>query len=80
VSEFIRPLPQDNDLGPPDGHLDDEPTRSAELHIVLEPVPDATIGELVRSLVTAILIAVSGRTRDRHIGNPPEDPSDASAR
>jgi len=55
VSEFIRPLS-------PDSHQDVEPTSSAGLSIVLEPAPDPTIAELVRSLVTAIFNAVSGRT------------------
>jgi hypothetical protein len=67
VSEFIRPLPPDNHLGPPDGHPHDGATPSANLSIVLEPAPDATIGELVRSLITAITIAVSGRTRRKDV-------------
>jgi hypothetical protein len=55
VSEFIRPLS-------PASHEDDEPTPAAELSIVLELAPGATIGELMRSLATAILIAMSGGT------------------
>jgi hypothetical protein len=65
VSEFNRSLPPDNYLGPQDSHPHDGPTPSAELSIVLEPAPDATIGELVRSLVTAIFTTVSGRTSAR---------------
>jgi hypothetical protein len=74
VSEFIRPLPPDHYPGPTDSHLGDEPTPSAGLSIVLEADPGATIGELARRLVRAILIAVSGRTRVRHSDNPPGDP------
>jgi hypothetical protein len=62
VNEFIGPLSADS-------HHDDEPTSSAELSIVLELAPSATIGELVRSLATAILIAMSGRTSAGHRGN-----------
>jgi hypothetical protein len=75
VSEFIRPQPPDNYLGPPDSHPHDGPTPSAELSIVLEPAPRATIGELVRSLITAILVTVSDRTsarrKDVHRRNSP---------
>jgi hypothetical protein len=54
VSAFIRPLP-------PDNHADEQPSPSAELSVVVEPAPDATIGELARNLATAILNAVSDR-------------------
>ena len=69
MSEFIRPLPLDKYPGPTDSQLDDEPTPSARLSIVLEPYPGATIGEPVRSLVTAILSAMSGLSAPRHSGN-----------
>src|SRR5437868_15096108 len=59
VNEFIRPLSADSD----------EPTSSAELSIVLELAPGATIGELVRGLAKAILIALNGRTSDGHRDN-----------
>jgi len=55
VSEFIWPLP-------PDDHPDEQPTSSAELSIVPEAVPGATIGELVRDLALAIFNALSGHT------------------
>jgi hypothetical protein len=61
VNEFIRPLSADS-------HQVDEPTSSAELSIVLELAPGATIGELVRSLAMAVLIAVSDRTSAWHRG------------
>jgi hypothetical protein len=61
VNEFIRPLSTDS-------HQDDEPTSLAELSIVLELAPGATIGELVRSLAAAILIPMGGRTPG-HRGN-----------
>ena len=67
VNEFIRPLSADS-------HQDDEPTSSAELSIVLELAPSATIGELVRSLATAIHIAMSGHTSAGHRGNRRETP------
>jgi hypothetical protein len=69
VSEFIRPLPPDNYPGLPDSHPDDEPTPAAELSIVLEPAPSASIGELMRGLAAAIPIAVSGRIRALRGGN-----------
>jgi hypothetical protein len=56
VSASIRSLP-------PDNHPDERPSSAAKLSIVLEPAPIATIGELVRDLAGAILIAVSGRTQ-----------------
>ena len=78
MSEFIRPLPPDKYPGPPDSHPHDGPTPSAELSIVLEPAPDATVGELVRSLVTAIRVTMSGRTsaRRKHVDrrNSPGQP------
>jgi hypothetical protein len=55
VSEFIWPLL-------PDNYPDEQPTSAAELSIVLEPVPGATIGGLARDLAMAILSAVSGQT------------------
>jgi hypothetical protein len=55
VSASNRRLPLDN-------YPDEQPTSSAELLIVLELVPVATIGEALRNLATAILNAVSGRT------------------
>jgi hypothetical protein len=62
VNEFIRPLSADS-------HQDDEPTSSAELSIVLELAPGATIGELVCRLAKAILIALSDCTSAGHRGN-----------
>ena len=54
MNEFIRPLSADS-------RADDEPTSLAELSIVLELAPGATIGELARSLAKAIFIAVGDR-------------------
>jgi hypothetical protein len=68
VNEFIRPLS-------PDSHQDDEPTSLAELSIVLELAPGATVGELVRSLATAILITRGDRISAGRRGKSPEDPS-----
>ena len=58
---------------PPLGNYPDErPTDSARLSIMLKPAPVATIGELLRDLATAILIALSGRTRARRNDNRQE--------
>ena len=65
VNEFIRPLSADS-------HADDEPTSLAELSIVLELAPGATIGELARSLAKAILIAMGDRIPAGQ-RQPPED-------
>src|SRR5262249_41073303 len=54
VDEFIRLLSADS-------HADDEPTSLAELSIVLELAPGATVGELARSLAKAIPIAMGDR-------------------
>jgi hypothetical protein len=54
---------------PLDNYPDERPTGSARLSIMLEPAPVATIGELLRDLATAILIALSGRTRARRNDN-----------
>ena len=54
---------------PLDNYPDERPTDSARLSIMLEPAPFATIGELLRDLATAILIALSGRTRARRNDN-----------
>jgi len=55
VSASNRRLPLDN-------YPDEQPTSSAELLIVVEPAPAATVSEALRNLATAILDAVSGRT------------------
>jgi len=62
VNESIKPLSADS-------HQDDEPTSLAELSIVLELAPGATIGELVRCLAKAILIAMGGRISAVRRGN-----------
>ena len=62
MNEFIRPLSADS-------HADDEPTSLAELSIVLELAPGATIGELVRSLARAIFIAIGDRISAGRRGN-----------
>ena len=72
VNEFIRPLSADS-------HQDDGPTSLAELSIVLELTPGATVGELVRSLATAILIAMGDRISAGRRGKSPEDPSGPAA-
>jgi hypothetical protein len=59
---------------PPDDYPDEQPTGSARLSIMVEPAPVATIGELLRDLATAILIAVSGRTRARRNDNRRKTP------
>ena len=64
---------------PLDNYPDEQPTGSARLSIMLEPAPVATMGELLRDLATAILIALSGRTPRPAERQPPEGPSDASA-
>jgi hypothetical protein len=64
---------------PLDNCPDEQPTGSARLSIMFEPAPVATIGELLRDLATAILIAVSGRTRARRNDNRRNAPPDASA-
>ena len=64
---------------PLDNYPDEQPTGSARLSIMFEPAPVATIGELLRDLATAILIAVSGRTRARRNDNRRNAPPDASA-
>lgn len=46
---------------PPDNHPDERPSSAAKLSIVLQPAPIATIGDLVRDLAGAVLIAVSDR-------------------
>ena len=55
MSASNRRLPLDN-------YPDEQPTSSAELLIVVEPAPAATVSEALRNLATAILDAVSGRT------------------
>jgi len=62
MSAFIGPLP-------PDNRPDEQPTAAAKLSIVLESIPGATIGELMRDLATAIRIAVSGHTSAKRGGN-----------
>jgi hypothetical protein len=62
VSAFIGPLS-------PDNYPDEQPTSAAKLSIVLELIPGATIGELMRDLATAIRIAASDRTSARRNNN-----------
>ena len=69
MNEFIRPLSADS-------HADDEPTSLAELSIVLELAPGATIGELVRSLANALLIAMGDRISAERRSNRRRTPQD----
>ena len=59
---------------PLDSYPDEQPTPSAELLIVVELAPVATIGEALRNLVTAISNAVSGRTSAQREDNQQKTP------